>query len=115
MSFSSERRKSRKSTPEYLQVWQTLRSTKYSRIPFSVVTPVKTLRKSANDFIACSALLLFQGTPSWSRNVNNESRFFSNRALHLHARSLLRSTSRSFRKKRLTSDLCLWRNRALRP
>jgi hypothetical protein len=45
----------------YLQVWQMLRRTKYSRIPFSVVTPVMTLRRSANDLMACSALLLFQG------------------------------------------------------
>ena len=37
------------------------------------------LRIRVNAFTACSALLLFHGTPSCSRNVNNFPRFFSSR------------------------------------
>src|SRR5216683_952003 len=88
MSFSPERRKSKKSTPMYLQVSQILKRTKYSRRPFSVVTPPMMCRSSAKGLTACSALLLFHGTPSYLRKVNNLSRFFSKRSLTFAALSL---------------------------
>jgi len=42
-------------------------------------------RSLANALIACSALLLFQGTPSCVRKVNSLSRSFSKRFLHFSA------------------------------
>ena len=45
--FAPERKKSRKSTPLYLQVWQMLRSVKYSFMPFSVDEPATTSRSLA--------------------------------------------------------------------
>lgn len=67
MFVAPERRKSKKSKPEYLHVWQTLRRMRYSSIPFGVERPSIVRRSLANALIACSALLLFQGTPSWLR------------------------------------------------
>jgi len=70
-----------KSTPRYLQLSATLRSVRYSSMPFFVEDPAMMSRSLANDLIACSALLLFQGTPSYWRKVNNRSRFLSKRCL----------------------------------
>jgi uncharacterized protein YecT (DUF1311 family) len=42
--------------------------------------PSITSRSLANALMACSALLLFHGTPSNLRNVNSLSRFFSKRS-----------------------------------
>jgi hypothetical protein len=39
--------------------------TRYSRNPFSVVTPLMTCLSVAKALIACSALLLFHGTPPY--------------------------------------------------
>src|SRR6266404_836528 len=64
MSFSPERRKSRKFTPEYLHVWQMLRRIRSYSILFGDDIPPMTRRSLAKALIACSALLLFQGTPS---------------------------------------------------
>src|SRR5260370_2566519 len=64
MSFSPERRKFRKSTPDDLHVWQTLRRIRSASIPFCDVIPSIRRRSLAKAFIACSALLLFQGMPS---------------------------------------------------
>ena len=38
-----------------------------------------TFRRDANRLTAFSALLLFHGTPSWSRKVNSLSRYFRKR------------------------------------
>ena len=51
-------------------------------------TPAITSRSCANALMACSALLLCQGTPSWLRKVKSLSRFRSNRSLHFVAASL---------------------------
>lgn len=64
MSFSPERKTSKKSAPIYLQVSLMLKRTKYSRRPFSVVTPPMMCRSLAKGLTACSALLLFHGIPS---------------------------------------------------
>ena len=87
-SVSPERRKSKKSNPEYLHVWQTLNRMRYSSIPFGVERPSMARRSLANALIACSALLLFQGTPSWLRKVNNLARSFSNRSFNFDAAAL---------------------------
>src|SRR6267378_2674963 len=87
-SVSPERRKSKKSKPEYLHVWQTLKRIRYSSIPFGVERPSMVRRSLANALIACSALLLFQGTPSWLKKVNRFSRSLSKRALHFSAAAL---------------------------
>ena len=50
--------------PRYLQVSDTLKSVRYSSTPFIVDDPEMTSRSFANALMACSALLLFQGTPS---------------------------------------------------
>src|ERR1700741_722169 len=76
MSVEPERKKSRKLTFLYLQVSQILRRTRKSLRLFSVVFPSITRRSAAKAFIACSALLLFQGTPPKLRNVNSLLRFF---------------------------------------
>ncbi len=91
ISFSPDRRKSKNSTSLYLHVSDILNITRYSRIPFSEVIPLITRRRVANALIACSALLLFQGTPSCTRKVNNFSLFFSKRLLNAPACSLRRS------------------------
>ena len=67
--FSPERRKSRKSIARYLQVSHTLRRTRYSCKPFSVVTPLMTCLSVANALIACSALLS-RGWPSAAPRVH---------------------------------------------
>jgi RNase_H superfamily len=64
--------KSRKLILLLLQVSQMLRRTRYSRKPFSVHVPPITRRNSAKARIAFSALLLFQGTPSWAKSKNRE-------------------------------------------
>src|SRR5213079_3235887 len=87
-SVSPERRKSKKSNPEYLHVWQTLKRIRYSSIPFGVERPSMARRSLANALISCSALLLFQGTPSWLRKVNNLARSFSNRSFNFDAAAL---------------------------
>jgi hypothetical protein len=46
-----------------------------------------------NRFTACSAVLLFHGTPSYLRNVNNLSSFFSKRSLTFAAVSLFKFLS----------------------
>ena len=97
MSFSPERRKSRKSSPLYLHVSQMLSRIKYSRIPFSVLHPPMTFLSVAKALTACSALLLFQGTPSKLKNVNNFSRFFWNRSLNFTAPSLWKAMVESCR------------------
>src|SRR5713226_815986 len=89
ISCSPERKKSRKLIPLHLHVSHTLRRIRYSRIPLSVLDPPTSLRSAANALIACSALLLFHGTPSQSKNVNSLSWFFSKRFLHVTASSLL--------------------------
>src|SRR5215208_323502 len=71
-----ERRNSKKLTPLYLQVSQMLKRIAYSRMPFGELEPRTTLRSKAKDLMACSALLLFHGIPSKSRNVKSLSRFF---------------------------------------
>ena len=73
---SPDSMKSRKLIPLLLQVSQMLSRTRYSRKPFSVHVPPITRRNSAKARMAFSALLLFQGTPSWAKNVNSFSRFF---------------------------------------
>src|SRR6266481_1557762 len=90
MSVSPERRNAKKSKPEYLHVWQTLKRIRYSSIPFGVERPSMARRSLANALIACSALLLFQGTPSWLRKVNNLARSFSKRSFHFDAAALER-------------------------
>ena len=47
MSVSPERRKSRKSTPRYLQLSATLRSVRYSSMPFFVEEPAMMSRSLA--------------------------------------------------------------------
>src|SRR5260370_41802749 len=64
MSDSSDNRKSRNRTPLFLHVSLMLSRMRYSRIPLTVLVPPKIFRNRANALIACSALLLFQGTPS---------------------------------------------------
>src|SRR5262245_54921490 len=96
MSFEPERRKSRKSTLLYLQLSQMLRRMRESRRPFSVLVPPITRRSDANAFTACSALLLFQGMPSNSRNVNSLLRFFCNRSTIFLETSLIEPTSKIF-------------------
>jgi len=80
MSFSPERRKSRSPRPCICRSHKGS-TEQVSRSPFSVVTPPMIWRSAANALTACSALLLFQGTPSKLRNVKSLSRFFSNRLL----------------------------------
>ena len=87
MSLEPERRKSKKSTFLYLQVSHRLNKTRKSLRPFSVVCPSITRRSVANALMACSALLLFQGTSSRSRNVNIVLRFFCKRSMILLAAS----------------------------
>jgi len=55
----------------YLHVSATLSMTRYSRSDGSVNLPSADLRTLAKALIARSALLLFQGTPSYSRNVKS--------------------------------------------
>jgi hypothetical protein len=50
----------------YLQVSLMLNRTRYSLTPFGVPFAPIALRRRANALMACSALLLFHGTPSWS-------------------------------------------------
>src|SRR6476619_662131 len=57
-------------------VSKTLASTKYSLNVFSLYRPSLSRRYFAIRLIACSALLLFHGTPSWSRKVNILERYF---------------------------------------
>jgi DUF2958 family protein len=64
ISFSREYKNSKKSTFLYLHVSETLRRIRYSSIPEGVAVPSITSRSVANALIACSALLLFHGTPS---------------------------------------------------
>ena len=64
ISISPESRKSRKSNPWYLQVWQMLNRTRYSSTPLAVERPSITRRSRAKALIACSVLLLFQKIPS---------------------------------------------------
>lgn len=88
ISASPERRNSRKSKPEYLHVWQMLKRMRYSSIPLGVERPSIARRSLARALIACSALLLFQGTPSWLRKVNSLPRSLSNRAFNFDAAAL---------------------------
>src|SRR5262245_20044412 len=88
-SISPDFKKSRKLIPLYLHVSLMLNSTTYCRTPLGVPLAPNTLRSRAKALIACSALLLFQGTPSWSRNVKSLSWFFSNRFLYPTATSVL--------------------------
>src|SRR5271167_2198816 len=81
MSVEPERRKSRNSTFLYLHVSQRLSRIRNSRRPFSVVVPSITRRIEAKALMACSALLLFHGTSSKSRNVNIVLRFFCKRSM----------------------------------
>ena len=46
-----------------------------------MVFPSNTLRSDAKALMACSALLLFHGTSSKSRNVNIVLRFFCKRLM----------------------------------
>jgi hypothetical protein len=46
MSVSPERRKSKKSTREYLHVWQTLKRTRYSSIPLGVISENSNVQKT---------------------------------------------------------------------
>jgi len=64
MSCSPDRRNSRKSRPRHSHVSATLKSVRYSSTPFLDDEPAITSRSRANALMACSALLLFQGTPS---------------------------------------------------
>ena len=57
-------------------------------MPFGVDNPSIARRNLANALMACSTLLLFQGTPSWFKKVKSLFRFFSNRSLHFNAASL---------------------------
>ena len=50
--FSAERKNARKPSPLNLQLSQTLRRIRYSPIPFSLATPLKTLRSNANGLIS---------------------------------------------------------------
>jgi hypothetical protein len=50
------------------------KSTQYSVVPLGVLVTI-TFRRRVNARTACSALLLFHGTLSQSRNVNSLSRF----------------------------------------
>src|ERR1051326_290259 len=63
-SDSSDKRKSRNRRPLFLHVSQMLSRMRYSRSPFTVLVPPIIFRNRANALIACSALLLFHGTPS---------------------------------------------------
>jgi hypothetical protein len=80
--FRPTLKKLRKLIPLNLHVSLMLNSTRYCRTPLGVPLAPITLRSRAKALIACSALLLFHGTPSWSRNVNSLSWFFSNRFLY---------------------------------
>jgi hypothetical protein len=64
MSTLSDCKKVRKSTPFNLHVSLMLSRTRYSLIPLAVPDAPIVMRKFANALTACSALLLFQGTPS---------------------------------------------------
>ena len=61
---------------------------RYSSMPRGVERPSIALRSLAKALIACSALLLFQGIPSWLRKVNSLSRSLSNRAFNFKAAAL---------------------------
>jgi hypothetical protein len=81
MFVEPDRRKSKNSTLLYLHVSQMLSRMRKSRRPFSVALPAITRRSDANAFTACSALLLFHGTSSKSKEVNILLRFFSKRSM----------------------------------
>ena len=66
-----------------------------------------TFRRDANSLTAFSALLLFHGTPSWSRKVNSLSRFFSKPVPVVPRRLRLVRRLRSGVKNCSTSCLCL--------
>src|SRR4029077_1624065 len=76
---SPDRTNSRNRIPLRLHDSQMVNRIKYSRIPPSVHVPPITSRRRTNFLTACSALLLFHGMPSWSRNVKSVFRFFSKR------------------------------------
>jgi hypothetical protein len=77
----------------FLQVSQMLRRTRYSDIVFALGAPRNITRDLAYTLIACSALLLFQGTLLCLRNVKSLSRFFSKRRFNWSAHSLQFSLS----------------------
>src|SRR5262249_20599489 len=97
------------------QVSKTVASTRYSLRVRSVNCPSAILRYLANRFIACSALLLFQGMPSCSRNVNIFVPLFWNRFFYLSASSDVKSDDTTDLRKRETTRLCFLRCRLLRP
>src|ERR1700722_11436421 len=66
---------------------------KYSLIPLSFICPFTIRLCFAKAFIAASALLLFQGTPSLCRKVQSISQCLRNRLAHLIDNSLLCSHS----------------------
>src|ERR1035441_10086095 len=67
---SFDRRNFRTLTLLNSHVSKTVARTRYSSSVRSVKRPSASRRYLAKRLIACSALFLFQGTPSWSRNVN---------------------------------------------
>src|ERR1700722_10560092 len=75
--------------------------------PWGVLIEI-IFRIRVNAFTACSALLLFHGTPSCSRNVNNFPRFFSSRFFSAEAASVTQVMQETE-----SSLLAVWRG--LRP
>ena len=91
MSLSPLRRNSKKSKLLYLHVWQMLNKIISFSIDLSVKLPRVISLNFENALIACSALLLCHGIPSWLRNTNSLLRFLTNQFLHFVASSLLHS------------------------
>jgi hypothetical protein len=86
----------------------------YSLCPLGVLIDI-IFRIRVNAFTACSALLLFQGTPSYSRNVNNFPRFLSSRFLSADPASVAHVMQETESKNLFAGRLCLARCRALKP
>src|SRR5271165_4623040 len=90
-------------------VSKTLERIRYSFTVFSLNRPSLSRRYFANRLIACSALLLFHGTPLWSRKVNILELYFLNLLAYLVVSSEVNSFANSSSMNLFTSLLCFLR------
>jgi hypothetical protein len=76
-----------------------------SLVPFGVLVTI-TFRRRVKARTACSALLLFHGTPSWLRNVNSLALFFSIRFLRAAPASVTQGSAATSARNWSAERLC---------
>src|SRR5262245_21661255 len=100
--------------PRHRKVCCTDKSTQYSVVPLGVLVTI-TFRRRVNARTACSALLLFHGTLSQSRNVNSLSRFLLIRFCKEELASVVHCMAATSFRNRSADRLCFPRCRFFKP